>query len=98
MTSALGPMNMSPSRAPAITRTCFGLPMLSNDKAERYSRLSMNHELRNVVRILFYIALYFYTKQLSEIFHKLTSLRNGILVLGRRQNRLLSLQIPKQYT
>ena len=27
-TSALGPMNMSPSSPPVITRACFGLPML----------------------------------------------------------------------
>lgn len=28
ITSALGPMKMSPSRAPAMTRTCLGLPTL----------------------------------------------------------------------
>lgn len=28
LTSAFGPMKMSPSKAPAITRTCFGLPTL----------------------------------------------------------------------
>ena len=28
VTSALGPMKMSPSRAPAMTRTCLGLPTL----------------------------------------------------------------------
>lgn len=34
ITSALGPMKMSPSRAPAITRTCLGLPTLQKT-AER---------------------------------------------------------------
>lgn len=28
LTSALGPMNTSPSRPPVITRACFGLPIL----------------------------------------------------------------------
>ena len=28
-TSALGPINMSPSKAPAMTRTCLGLPTLT---------------------------------------------------------------------
>ena len=30
--SPLGPMKMSPSRAPAITRTCFGLPTLQRER------------------------------------------------------------------
>lgn len=34
ITSALGPMKMSPSRAPAMTRTCLGLPTLEKT-AER---------------------------------------------------------------
>lgn len=37
-TSALGPMKRSPSRAPAITRTCLGRPTLSDAHRGRQSQ------------------------------------------------------------
>lgn len=37
ITSALGPMKMSPSRAPAMTRTCLGLPTLEETQKEHFS-------------------------------------------------------------